>query len=628
MENPESCVGEAYARVSIVPAWNPAPPRPSDPPWVTVFAEALSEAAQGALFQPNDPAWRSGWDYTPLEALEATEGWSTANGRDEMKEPDRRSLIADVTRGFADLQEILGGIGRAEPVDEFLTCLDTDRGSIDWDSVSSAIPAVRETLQLPEVRVAVWDRASRRFARQPGRASSWRTLATLDGVLRVGEFPRFTLDSLARILREDRPDLAVNTRLTQGASLLELGPSQGHRVAWLMILDAACSPWVINAGSVTFFDGGWFASVYANDLESRSEIPPEVIRLRASFDPSRLGPLRRDDDPSYVLARVDLGHGPVATAESTASAIVQAVVSLSKLAEDSKHWRMASGCLLLVDEEVTGFATFVDFEGHESDRSGREIWLDSLSTTAPEIERVLTGHGEAGWVLADATAKLLSASERAAAEQLTTAVESSERLLRSAGVWNNHWAESVQSQFGSLFAVTDYRRHLARLTMSAYTQVSRDGTLPPGHGQIVTWRGHDLGVDVLAVSRRIDEVVGWAESGTAVRAILEDEARHIRSPALLQKRLRRDVEDYRRVFARARRVRNAVVHGGHVEGGGLSTCPAQMMRSARQLAFETFHAYASGLTPSESLASLRLEFDQRISALTDSVESIVRPVGS
>lgn len=593
-----------------------------------VFADAVSNVATEALFDRRGAAWRHGWDYTPWEALEAVEGWSNSNSRHQMSKPDHLSLIEDVSRGLKDLHTIIAHTAIAPMISDLLGCMSREDAAIDWNAMSSALPAAREALRNPAVAVAVWHRAHRNFALHPGHASSWNTLATLDGALRLGEYPTYTLHALGQALRdplEGRPNGEIAERLAAGVSLLEAGPPHGTRIAWLMILDAECSPWVIPAGSVTFFDGGWFSSVYANDLESRSEIPPEVTRFRLDFDPARLRPRGRDDEQSFVLARVDLGHGPVAKAQSTAAALVSAVVSLSKLAEGSPHWRVADGCLLLVDGDITTWPSFFDSKSNKMPPSGRETWLDSLSRTAPHVERVLTTVGAAGWVLAETITRLVSGDDRGPAEQLTLAAECSERLLNDPTTQNDHWAAIISRHFGSLFAVIDYRRHLAHLTMSAYAQASRRGSLPEGHKEIVTWRG-DTGVDVLAAGRRIDDVLSWAEVGTANWAVLQEEVRHLSNPPLLRKRLHRDVEDYRRLLFRARRVRNAAVHGGHVEQGGLTTAPGQMLRSTRQLAYEWFHAYAEGMQPGEHLARLRREFEARISELNTSPESVLGPL--
>jgi hypothetical protein len=91
----------------------------------------------------------------------------------------------------------------------------------------------------------------------------------------------------------------------------------------------------------------------------------------------------------------------------------------------------------------------------------------------------------------------------------------------------------------------------------------------------------------------------------------------------LRKRLLLDVSAFRRVIARAGRLRNAIAHGGHVERGGLATCVDQAMRSATQLCIEMVEAINNGCNPQDHLTSMRERYTDLVDNSNEDPEAVL-----
>lgn len=593
------------------------------------------------------PIWRKRLDYTPSEALGEVAGWARSPARLDMHVENGSSLATDVVDGLAELVSAVATSVDVSPIQELLTFL-RDRApepnsASQWDRLQKLVDKAVLCLSQPQVAVAVWDRMRRRFARDCSSASSHDLLAALDGALRQAGFSPAIYVELASVLRDNLMSVAevpadepidinlkagmpVSQRLDVCRERIAAGAPSGDRTVWLIFGDAGCSPFVIDQSNVTFFDGRWWQSIYQMQDFDRPELPPEVETLRRWLDPERLLPGENDDEFRYVLCRVELGEGQVATAATDARRIAEAMVSLSKLLEGSRRWKLLHGDFVVFDGRVHTMPFFTRPSRSDRPMAARELRLDSLAETSSQVQSLFDAYGETGMAAIDAVKVLNDARDVEETLRIRIAAEVLEGLVRLLGS-KDPWPASIPRWFGHFFSVIDYRSDLVHYAGSIRRSEAWSESGSNGEWTALLEWGWDRDpanlvrlTDIVCENTTMLNPRVWAHNRLSGLSTLKA------SPTRLRKYLLHEADSFRRATIRALRVRNAITHGGFTVPEGVRISSDLLFRSAVQLTYEVVTAISDNVDPALHLHQLRMSYESVISRCEDDPNAAFEPV--
>jgi hypothetical protein len=360
--------------------------------------------------------------------------------------------------------------------------------------------------------------------------------------------------------------------------VLAARPEEGRSVVWLAIDHAYA--WGPSADpAVQLFEGDWLLAVLREDRGRRDGVPEELV---ADPDTMLTTVTRVDDDASpgekvpVVLARVDLGDGPVAGARIRAREALEALVARASVAQGGTYWKVGGACLHYLD--------------------GRVIYSSIGPIGDPDVYNRLTRMD----VLHDRTAELVHAEVRRLGgrlpwhdNDLSEALELARwlseartapgpaRLALSGRTVEQgaHWAGLGVVAFVDVlldqWCVQRVAERLAQVGRAAVLRLpGGDGTTSTtserdefheANAEIIKPRGLQLPfADPVAVLRRLSWLCDRHNATTEIgEALLELRGKLSDGPATVSWLSELRTEGARR-NARAVRTRNMVVHGGPI----------------------------------------------------------------
>ena len=357
-----------------------------------------------------------------------------------------------------------------------------DRGA-DVASLGAVAHQAKALLQSPPLRVAAWqDLADAARADRPDLNVIEPRIALLNAMLvgasvdpgeRFGRLADVLSPSAATVARDPEavpPDWTDAQRLEAADALLREPAATGHCVAWLTFAAARLPEFVLEMGSVTFFEADWCIPNALGPPWQEYPYRDELTRViahdhdRGSLDPNA-GPRHE------VLARVDLGHRPTFGWEQEAAAQVRSVVGLVATRTGAPSWRRAGFSCLMVDGDV---GTYSFGPGDEPlftkpDHYGMNGFADALADYKTELAGLLSNGplptdvaealrlvGEAGQV--DSRENTLNGTATIAEQTvIVLQVAAVERLAAYAGMDRDAFASELAAEW----ALARYHQNLA-----------------------------------------------------------------------------------------------------------------------------------------------------------------------
>lgn len=152
---------------------------------------------------------------------------------------------------------------------------------------------------------------------------------------------------------------SLTERLALARRALETAPGSGHSVVWLCINHA--SSWGVSPNpAVQLYDGDWVLAVLENWSGPRADVPPELAADRETLlgSWSRLKNDAADDDVlPVVFARIDLGEGPTAGARERARDTLELLIARAAILQGGTNWRLSDLVIHYVDGEAVYTST-------------------------------------------------------------------------------------------------------------------------------------------------------------------------------------------------------------------------------------------------------------------------------
>jgi hypothetical protein len=377
----------------------------------------------------------------------------------------------------------------------------------------------------------------------------------------------------------ERAGASVEERLALSEAFVRRPPRSGHAVVWLEYeLANVGRPPVVPVGEkVTIYDGAWLRDALRSNV--LSDLPAEVRN-----EPSDLKMLLRifesessestlvngDDDDSSPVAyiRVDLGAVVIAHAAPLARQTAEAIVSLASLYGLSPSvWEPGSSWVSYVDGRSSAGAYGGRRGGPVSAEDRAELRRsDNTAHVLPQVAKMLGPKLPVRNPAIADTCTLLSwlrqARRAPAAARLLLCDRVIEQVSGWAGIDDRNYF--IREHLGPGWAYTRMRREIANVGWAARAALGREG----GHGEsawqeIFSYQASYRGtLNLQALLQRLPWILDQLKSGT-------DEYERVR-------RLRdrcvnggaaaawwRELEKRFTVLdTRARRTRNALMHGG------------------------------------------------------------------
>jgi hypothetical protein len=356
----------------------------------------------------------------------------------------------------------------------------------------------------------------------------------------------------------DKPGTSVSERLRMCEEAVGREPVAGRCIVWLSYTPAELETPVLELGGVILYEARWAVPNARSDSGQAFPFRHE-LRLEINGMPKEI---ENDDAHSrVVLARVDLGHSPLACAIDRARAVVEMIVQTAAFDSGGVGWEDYGYAMVLLDGQwrqsmhgVGGRATrlrHLDRQGwlatseeltRQSAAFTAALIRDELDDNLREAFRCITesrnADSRSSVLLADRAVELVAGYESVSADELITA---------AAAGWPRH--RLTHDVFYAITSLLDGARSGPN-TDEAETLAQRIQQLTTRRRSIdlrdVAANSNDL--RRLARGSRAESEVLWA------LGVLDDPLRALAA-------LREASADKAALLARWRRVRNALTHG-------------------------------------------------------------------
>jgi hypothetical protein len=256
--------------------------------------------------------------------------------------------LAELGREFGRIPQLLGSADAARVLSAAATAGQAQMGSVETviAAFDDLLAAYADSLSYAECELRVLQ--LRDIIKQRGRDWS-QIVRRLRGAL---QDDYLTLHELAAVSEErdaerfDEPaGLAPRARLEACRAFLRQPAEEGEVVVWLAFENAALPSGHVRLGTVDFIDDRfWPEQVHRGAYrlhgpdEPHSEFDDDIWRLF----------FRELPEKDFVLARVELGHGPLSGAAERARALaidlVRVAEPLVELAADGGRGRLSASC--------------------------------------------------------------------------------------------------------------------------------------------------------------------------------------------------------------------------------------------------------------------------------------------
>lgn len=574
---------------------------------------------------------------------------SILDGGDPPRSRDRASLQRDVTVAFSqtspgfkrELQPELSDYLR-RPIKRLKTLLD------DTQAVRELLVASRRLIDRigrAECAVAVWHDLDAALSNGTELDVCWLYLLHLRDidVLTGHEWPN-RAKALSRAL--------LNGGFSAGPDLLNTPPDSSGQVAWFIFGNASMQSDALRVGQIQFFSGQtWPEQVSDKDFfASRDDLDyPHELQHKPLLDALR----PRDPTMDCVYARVEL-TGPRATGRRNpyaqkrtagvwARQLVSSVVDAATFSTGGSRWILLTGELVfhtLADGEqqpLSGVASFEDPARTQMMREFRPPELentgDALESVDPQLaERLADDDPAAAGAVREAQWYHAARQAPDPAQRLVLHVRAFERSLPLHG--DQRWDAAVRLNFKEFWAQDRFDNdlvslgHLTEWLMSMYD--------PDALSRMQGWIEHHprqrFSTDrasLLAHAGEIEAAMAalprttWQE-----RRALRLYARMETDPRRALDRLKLLDGHFDLLLNRARRQRNAIVHGIRTNPDVVATLDRFIARLAASV--EAQNLYSAAIAEDQNAAlqrgrAARLKRREQLNARESTTSSILYP---
>ncbi|MBS1891562.1 MAG: hypothetical protein JST59_09725 [Actinobacteria bacterium] len=557
-----------------------------------------------------------------LDVLDELDSWLADDHQWRNASPRNRVSLIDDLRAASDalgphLREVLE-VGSRSPVEELRrsrAALGDGRRPPDESlrrSLAGSVAAVRARVLADDSLKAAWSDLLSAGGPEEG-ASAARTLLRLAEARGHGEDS--LADRLGAILGDNARRLAIERgeipaegdlnrpagsgieeRLSLASAAITSIPRRGEAAVWLLYAFARrISPPVLEVGPrMTLYDVGWLRSVVETG-HAAYLLPPELDRdlesiglLLPRLDPGAReeGPLpppgprpKEDEEVPHVAVRIDLGEVAISEAEASARSSAEALVALADLHDAESPWVVEESFSMYVDGRhgAWSFAAPAAF----APTSAQRVAMSTDATS--EVIRRNAGRWGPHLPVLDAEMReathlliwLRRARETWAPGRLILCDRIVERVAGWAGLSGP--GRLVDEHLRLPWALGRMRAEMVDIAWSAFNAIAdisdlgleEQKRLRNAHEEI-RWDhviGFDLGVsswrlDPQGVARRLGWLADRVPVDSAVRERIETAQRRLAAGPAAAAWASDLMREFKMIDARARRLRNTLVHGG------------------------------------------------------------------
>jgi hypothetical protein len=448
----------------------------------------------------------------------------------------------------------------------------------------------------------------------------------------------------------------IEERLSLASAVITSIPRRGEAVVWLLYAFARrMSPPVLEVGPrVMLYDVGWLRSV-VDTGHAAYPLPPELDRdlpsiglLLPRLDPEAReerplpppGPLpKEDEEVPHVAVRIDLGAVTISEAEASARSSAEALVALADLHDAESPWVVEESFSMYVDGRhgAWSFAApaafaptgvqrvamstdatsevirrnagrwgphlpVLDAEMREAThlliwlRRARETWAPGrLILCGRIVERV------AGWAG-------LSGPGRLVDEHL--------RLPWALGRMRAEMVDIAWSAFSAIADISDLDREEQKRLRDAHDEIRWDPDI-----------GFDLGVsswrlDPQGAARKLGWLADRVPVDSAVHERIETARRRLAAGPAAAAWASELMRKFKMIDARARRLRNTLVHGGPA----IERAAEEVLPFVESIAVDVLSVSIEGRFDGRDLADVFLDRRTRAGAILADLKAGADPV--
>lgn len=493
--------------------------------------------------------------------------------------------------------------------------------------VRGGAQALRSALVAPEAAAAAWNDVVTVFEsghdaelcelrvlqlRQvvEARGHVWKTIRRrLEGLLNDDPDSMPDIDESQHDNNDHGRPLAnvpLADRLRRASGAVSAEAPTGELVVWVAFQHAWLDGSYLRLGPVEFFAHQmWPESIRAGNYTTDGVGPPEL-------DEDHSYALRGMPDEDFVLARVELGEGPLGGAIDRARDLVQDLV---RTALPTTDWQLMDGAAAYLSGPGWNWNTFEDPRMYEDAQRGDP----KHESTGFELEEVDERFAKA---LARADAEAVDVAEYVRWEvALRQIPEVAQRVVLSTrvlerGLPGEYWSDATKrylhDSWGEL-RLGFWLRDAAFAMLSVHpgrwsnggaeedkeAYIALKDALTPSAGRMSFKFHGDRALRMLppmapdtpegSMERRLlDELIRRTESGQAAAGWL----------AVFERR-------FDRLLARTVRQRNAVIHGGRIVPAVLSTIEPFVGQLVGRVVAEKVHAVGSGTSAEQAMDEVR-----------------------
>ena len=423
-------------------------------------------------------------------------------------------------------------------------------------------------------------------------------------------------------------------RLSLAQQTLSLPAPSGDLIVWLAFVRAHVRSARVQVGpAVTLFEGRWLRSVlerWEDAAHAHEQIPAEVVAHRdtclEAWETER-------PDADFALVRIVIGTGPIAAALDEARATAAALIRLAAFYDRGRScWRDSGSYMVFVDNEPD-WRTLGIADDHDDRGAALDLARDQTAVTLGDLAPTIGPHLPVTDSKVRTVLDLLRWLTEARRTWGPAALLLNDRVLENVAGWAGYSdaRQFAVEQLALAWAFAQATSEIADAGIQAVYAIDRTGGVTEsdptrraafleatGARGIVKQDG--IAGDRAYLAKVINELAWlqqWQPAGTDPHLRLSALDAATASGPATARWLGQLQDDFGVLLDRAKRTRNAIVHGGPITESTLRTVERFSDEIASDALNQVLYARLSGELP-------RARFDQRQHRLEQTLDDLAQ----